>query len=54
MNREKGYRLLSYYMSVLKENIHLPVKLSIRYCEAVKMLRLHITVRPSPFKNMIK
>ena len=26
---------LSYYMSVLKKNIHLTVKRSIRYCEAV-------------------
>ena len=33
MSSEKGYRLLSYYTSVLKENIHLIVKL--RYCEAV-------------------
>ena len=35
MSSEKGYRLLSYYRSVLKENVHLTVKLSIRYCEAV-------------------
>ena len=32
---EKGYRLLSYYVSVLKENMHLTIKLSIRYCKAV-------------------
>ena len=56
MNSEKGYRLLSYYVSVLKENIHLMGKVSIGYCKAVKMERLHTTVRPNPFKkyNMIK
>ena len=35
MSSEKGYRLLSYYKSVLKENVHLKGILSIRYCEAV-------------------
>ena len=36
MSSEMCYRLLSYHMSVLKENIHLTVELSIRYCEAVQ------------------
>ena len=35
MKGKKGYRLPSYYMSVLKENIHLTVKVSITYCGAV-------------------
>ena len=41
-------------MSVLKENIHLTVKLFIRYVRLYKLLRLHITVRPGPFKKKIR
>ena len=52
MNSGKGYRLLSYYVSVLKENIQLTGKVSVRYCKAVKMERLHKTVRLSPFKKI--